>query len=86
MLNRIQALRRARGLTQAQLATEMGVTQAAVSEWEQVDGSRPSIDRLRKLAAALGVTVDDLLRDDQPTPAGTQPTTAPTADAKKGAA
>lgn len=56
----IAASRRARGLTQQQLAGELGVTNRAVSKWETGQGL-PDIAVLPDLAVALGVTVDELL-------------------------
>lgn len=56
----IAASRRARGLTQQQLAEELGVTNRAVSKWETGQGL-PDIALLPALAAALGITVDELL-------------------------
>lgn len=47
--------RRARGLTQEQLADATGVSQAALSRWETSDRT-PSHDSVELVAAALGVT------------------------------
>ncbi len=53
----LEVARRARGLTQTQLAELTGVTQAALSRYES--GMRePEPDVARRLAAALGVTTD----------------------------
>lgn len=62
---KIREFRSVRGLRQEDLAEATGVTQAAVSEWES-GKSRPATDKLVKLAAVLGVTVDALLSDAQP--------------------
>ncbi|NAZ80574.1 ImmA/IrrE family metallo-endopeptidase [Kineococcus sp. R8] len=51
----IETTRRARGLTQAELAEGAGVTQAALSRWEN-DLREPDADNLDQLAKALGVT------------------------------
>lgn len=64
----IAAARRARGLTQQQLAEELGITNRAVSKWETGQGL-PDIGMLPDLAAALGVTVDALLAGGAPQPA-----------------
>lgn len=56
----IAVSRRARGMTQQQLAAELGVTNRAVSKWETGQGL-PDIALLPALAAALGITVDELL-------------------------
>lgn len=57
----ISALRKARGLTQEQLAQRLGVSAPAVSKWE-TDNSYPDITLLCPLARALDTTVDTLLQ------------------------
>lgn len=57
----IAARRRARGLTQEQLAAQLGVSAPAVSKWE-TDSSYPDITLLCPLARALGCRVDELLQ------------------------
>ncbi|WP_308623085.1 helix-turn-helix transcriptional regulator [uncultured Enorma sp.] len=56
----IAALRKEKGMTQLDLAREMGVTDKAVSKWER-DLSFPDVASLPKLALVLGVSVDELL-------------------------
>lgn len=56
----ISALRKEKGMTQLDLAREMGVTDKAVSKWER-DLSFPDVASLPKLAEVLGVSVDELL-------------------------
>ena len=55
------AARRARGLTQEQLAARLGVSAPAVSKWE-TNSSYPDITLLCPLARALGCRVDELLQ------------------------
>jgi len=64
---KLQNLRRAAGLSQEQLAEQLGVTRQAVSKWETGEG-KPDIDNLLPLAKLLGTTVDYLLDDgaDEP--------------------
>ena len=57
---RLTALRKARGLTQVQLADKIGSTQRAVSRYETVADRAPA-PVLARLAQALGVTTDELL-------------------------
>ena len=57
---RITMLRKARALTQDQLAQELGITAQAVSKWENGQ-SYPDITLLPKLAEVYGVRVDELL-------------------------
>lgn len=59
----LKALRKARGLSQEQLADYCGVTVQAVSKWECAQ-SCPDIALLPVLAEYFGVTVDYLLRPD----------------------
>ncbi len=57
---KIAALRKARGLTQEELAEKLGVSGQAVSKWEN-DISYPDIMMLPKLASLFGVTTDEFL-------------------------
>ncbi len=56
----IAALRKEKGMTQQELAQNMGVTDKAVSKWER-NLSFPDVASLPRLAEQLGVTVDELL-------------------------
>lgn len=58
---KIAALRRAKGLTQEQLAEQLGVSAPAVSKWE-TGSSCPDITLLCPLARALDTNVDTLLQ------------------------
>lgn len=58
--NRIRLLRREHGLTQEQLAEDMGVSGAAVSKWENGQ-SVPELSLLLALAERFEVSVDCLL-------------------------
>lgn len=51
------------GLSQASVAKEMNVSDAAVSMWE-TGKTRPRAGLLLKLAKLYGCTVEDLLRQD----------------------
>jgi len=60
----IASYRTAAGLTQAELAEQVGVEPVSLSRWET--GSRsPSITVLYGIAQALGVGVGDLVDDSQ---------------------
>ena len=65
---RIVHHRKKLGLTQDQLAEQLGVTAQAVSKWEN-DLSCPDISMLPKLAAIFGITTDALLGTESDTPA-----------------
>lgn len=57
---RLRMARESGGLSQSQLADKAGLTAAAISHFET--GQRaPSFENLRKLADALGISVDYLL-------------------------
>ena len=47
--------RRARGLTQTQLAQAVGVPRSAVSHWEAPQGKNPSVKHLREISMVTGV-------------------------------
>ena len=57
----IAELRKQRGMTQLELAEQMGVTDKAVSKWER-GLSCPDINSIPKLAEILGVSVEDLMQ------------------------
>ena len=57
----ISVLRRARGMTQQQLADALHVSNKAVSRWER-DESFPDLALVPVIADMLGVTADELLR------------------------
>ena len=61
---KLQELRRSRGLTQEQLAAALYVSRTAVSKWEQGKGY-PSIDTLKKIAELFSLTVDELLSGEK---------------------
>ena len=57
---RLKNYRRAKAMTQQDLADQLGVSNKTVSRWES-GGGYPDVPLLVPLARALGVTVDDLL-------------------------
>ena len=57
---RLQDLRKQKGLTQEELANALYVSRAAVSKWESGRGY-PNIDSLKAIARFYSVTVDELL-------------------------
>ena len=59
----IKRLREAKGLTQTQLAEQIGVSGKAVSKWETLKGL-PDISLIEPLAKALGVSVIELMSGD----------------------
>lgn len=63
--DRIQALRKAAGLSQEQLAEKIGVSRQAVSKWES-EQSAPDLDKIILLSEHFGVTTDYLLKGVEP--------------------
>lgn len=61
---RLRQYRKDRGMTQQELADQLGVSNKSVSRWES--GSYPDVALLGPLARALQVTVDDLLNEKAP--------------------
>lgn len=49
------------GMTQAEMAERLGVTNKAVSKWE-TGKSKPTTNTLRKMATLFGLSVDELLK------------------------
>ena len=60
---KLQELRKKRGLTQEELAEQLYVSRTAISKWESGRGY-PSIDSLKAIAKYFSVSVDDLLSGD----------------------
>lgn len=60
----ILAARSRAGLSQAKLAKAIGVTDAAVCQWE-TGKQFPRASLLPKIAQVLNCTVDELLTDDE---------------------
>lgn len=57
---KLQELRKSRGLTQEELAEALYVSRTAISKWESGRGY-PSIDSLKEISKYFSVTIDDLL-------------------------
>ncbi|MBQ2880320.1 MAG: helix-turn-helix transcriptional regulator [Anaerotignum sp.] len=61
---KLQELRKSRGLTQEELAEMLYVSRTAVSKWESGRGY-PSIDSLKEISKFFSVTIDDLLSGEK---------------------
>jgi len=61
---KLQELRKSRGLTQEELAEALYVSRTAVSKWESGRGY-PSIDSLKEISAYFSVTIDELLSGEK---------------------
>ena len=61
---KLQALRKKKGLTQEELAAALYVSRTAVSKWESGRGY-PNIDSLKAIAKFYAVTIDELLSGEE---------------------
>ena len=61
---KLQELRKNKGLTQEELAEVLFVSRTAVSKWESGRGY-PSIDSLKEIANYFSVTIDELLSGEK---------------------
>ena len=62
--DRLFALRKKAGLSQAALGQAVGVSNKAVSKWES-GRAMPSVDVIRRLSDVLGVSIDELLEQPE---------------------
>ena len=60
---RIKKRRNMLGISQMELSDALGVTPQSISKWERAK-SAPDLDNLMALAEILGITVDELVRDE----------------------
>ncbi len=65
LADRIQSLRKAKGISQEQLADQIGVSRQAVSKWES-EQSTPDLDKIILLSEFFHVTTDYLLKGIEP--------------------
>lgn len=61
---KLQELRKSKGLTQEELAEALYVSRTAISKWESGRGY-PSIDSLKEISRYFSVSIDDLLSGDK---------------------
>lgn len=61
---KLQELRKSRGLTQEELAEALYVSRTAISKWESGRGY-PSIDSLKEISKFFSVTIDELLSGEK---------------------
>lgn len=67
---RLYQLRKARNLSQGEVADALGVSRQSVSKWEN-NTSVPELDKLVKLGELFGLTLDELVKGEAaPAPAG----------------
>ena len=61
---KLQELRKQKGLTQEELAEKLYVSRTAISKWESGRGY-PNIESLKAISKFFGATVDELLSSDE---------------------
>lgn len=61
---KLQELRKNKGMTQEELAKELFVSRTAISKWESGKGY-PSIDSLKEISKFFSVTIDELLSSEE---------------------
>lgn len=61
---KLQLLRKAKGMSQEQLATQINVSRQAISKWE-VGESNPDLDKVVQISNIFDVTTDYLLKAEQ---------------------
>ena len=66
MLNEnIKQLRKAKGLSQEELAAKLGVVRQTISKWE-VGDSTPEMEKLIAISDLFGISLDELVMDKAP--------------------
>ena len=73
IFERIESLRKSKGISQGKLEKELGFSNGSISKWKT---STPNSDRLQKLADYFGVTVEYLLTGEESQPRTFQGTLA----------
>lgn len=63
LADKIIDLRKKSGMSQEELASELGVSRQSVSKWESIQ-SIPDIDKIIAMSKIFGVSTDYLLKDD----------------------
>lgn len=79
--DRIQTLRKSKGMSQEELADAAGVSRQAVSKWES-EQSTPDIDKVVILSEIFDVTTDYLLKGIEPVETNDHKTMADVIDQK----
>lgn len=65
MADRIQYLRKSKGISQEELADKVGVSRQAVSKWEN-EQSTPDLEKIIIMSDFFGVTTDYILKGIEP--------------------
>ena len=68
LYERIYQIRKARNMTQQDLADKLKVSRQAVSRWE-MGTAVPELEHLKNMAGIFGITMDELVTGQTPAPA-----------------
>ena len=68
--NKLYDLRKQKGFSQEELANRLNVSRQTVSKWE-VGESTPDMEKLVAISDLFGVSLDELVKGEEPKPAGT---------------
>ena len=79
--DRIQSLRKAKGMSQEELADKVGVSRQAVSKWES-EQATPDLDKVVIMSDIFEVTTDYLLKGIEPVKSDEHKTMADVIDQK----
>lgn len=61
---KLQSLRKSKGMSQEEMSGRISVSRQAVSKWE-LGESTPEIDNIVQISNIFNVTIDSLLKDDE---------------------
>ena len=65
LANKLYDLRISQGLSQKELAEQLGITNKAISKWENATAS-PSINQIIRLSEFFNISIDELLKEPKP--------------------
>ena len=65
LADRIRSLRKSKGISQEELADQVGVSRQAVSKWESAQ-STPDLGKIARMSEFFGVTTDYILKGVDP--------------------
>lgn len=61
MLTNIKSICKEKGLSLRQLEQDAGISSNTITRWDE---NIPAVDKVKRVADALGVTVDELLKEE----------------------
>lgn len=69
---KLRACRKQTGMSQEQLAAHLSVSRQAVSKWE-TENALPDIENIIQISTLLGISIDELLKDNKQSSKENQP-------------